>query len=172
MRPKVENAGQSTDVSRSQSIYKIRKKYSLKGAYQYQTLKKSYTQMLISSLFQMKQIAIICQKSQPTLDNFGTRAPKKSSPELRKSIEKFITCQNPAENMSDWEDYFPNNNFGELNACKANVVGVEFSEAVLPSVRAQAWIPVTILENVNDDDLEEWAKSDSGLQSGITWSWD
>lgn len=95
----------------------------------------------------------------------------KSSPELCSQIEKLITCQYLAENMSGWEEYFPNITFGEFAACKVNVVGVEFTGAALPSVRAEAWIPVSILENVNDDDLEEWAESEWGLQSGIMWSW-
>ena len=96
---------------------------------------------------------------------------QKSSPDLCKIIEKYVTCSFLAENMSGWEDYFPDNNFGEFTACKINVVGVEFSERVLPSIRAEAWIPVTILENVKTDDLEDWAESEWGLQSGIMWSW-
>ena len=96
---------------------------------------------------------------------------QKSSPELCKAVEKYVTCQYLAENMSGWEDYFPDNNFGEFAASKVNVVGVEFSDGALPSVRAEAWIPVSILENVNDDDLEEWAEAEWGLQSGIIWSW-
>lgn len=96
---------------------------------------------------------------------------QKSSPELCSQIEKLINCQYLAENMSGWEEYFPDSNFGEFTACKVNVVGVEFTEAALPSIRAEAWIPVSILENVNDDDLEEWAESEWGLQSGIMWSW-
>ena len=96
---------------------------------------------------------------------------QKSSPELCLKIEKLITCQYLAENMSGWEEYFPDSNFGEFAACKVNVVGVEFTGAALPSVRAEAWIPVSILENVNDKDLEEWAESEWGLQSGIMWSW-
>ena len=96
---------------------------------------------------------------------------EKSSPEICKAVEKYITCQYLAENMSGWEDYFPDNNYGEFTACKVNVVGVEFSAGVLPSVRAEAWIKVSILENVTDEDLEEWAESEWGLQSGIMWSW-
>ena len=96
---------------------------------------------------------------------------QKSSPEICKAVEKHVTCQYIAENMSGWEDYFPNNNFGEFAARKVNVVGVEFSDGALPLVRAEAWIPVSILENVGDDDLEEWAEAEWGLQSGIIWSW-
>lgn len=96
---------------------------------------------------------------------------RKSSPEICSLIEKLIMCQFLAENMSGWEEYFSDSNFGEFTACKVNVVGVEFTEAALPSVRAEAWISVSILENVKDDDLEEWAESEWGLQSGIMWSW-
>ena len=94
-----------------------------------------------------------------------------SSSEICKAIEEFISCQYLAENMSGWEDYFPSDNFGEFTACKVNVVGVEFTKAALPSVRAEAWIPVSVLENVIDDELEEWAASEGGLYSGIMWSW-
>ena len=96
---------------------------------------------------------------------------RKSTSELCKSIEKFINCQFLAENMSGWEAYFPDNNFGEFSAIKINVVGVDFSEPALPSIRAEAWIKVSILENVSDEDLEEWAESEWGLHSGIMWSW-
>ena len=96
---------------------------------------------------------------------------QKSSPELCSQIEELITCQYLAENMSGWEECFPDINFGEFTACKVNVVGVAFTEAALPSVSAEAWVPVSILENVNDDELEEWAESEWGLQSGIMWSW-
>ena len=95
-----------------------------------------------------------------------------SSPELCKAIETFIVCDYIAENMSGWEAMFPDDNFGEFKACKVEVVGVKFSEKNLPSVCAQAWIPITVLDDVSDEDLDEWAEAEWGMHSGIIWSWD
>ena len=95
-----------------------------------------------------------------------------SSPELCEVIEKFIVCNYIAENMSGWEAMFPDNNFGEFTACKVEVVGVKFSARKLPSVCAQAWIPITVLDNVSDEDLDEWAEEEWGMHSGVIWSWD
>ena len=36
---------------------------------------------------------------------------QKSSPELCSLIEKLIICQYLAENMSGWEEYFPDSNY-------------------------------------------------------------
>ena len=95
-----------------------------------------------------------------------------SSPELCEIIEKFIVCNYIAENMSGWEAMFPDNNFGEFTACKVEVLGVKFSARKLPSVCAQAWIPITVLDNVSDEDLDEWAEEEWGMHSGVIWSWD
>jgi len=94
------------------------------------------------------------------------------TPEVYKSLEEIIFCKFLAENLSGWEDYFPSDNYGEFSAIKISIVDLMFEDETLPSIRAEAWIPVNVLADVSDTDLEEWLESEWGLQSGIMWGWD
>ena len=95
----------------------------------------------------------------------------KSTSEICMLVSKFIKCNFIAENFEDWENYFDNKTHGEFNAVKVNVVGVEFSTNNLPLIRAEAWIDVSTLEKISEDDLNDWLESEWGLQTGIMWNW-
>ena len=95
----------------------------------------------------------------------------KSTPEICALVSKFIKCNFIAENFEDWENYFDNKNYGEFSAVKVNVVGVDFSTSGLPLIRAEAWIDVSIQEEISDDDLNDWLESEWGLQTGVMWNW-
>ena len=73
--------------------------------------------------------------------------------------------------MPDWKKYFSNENYGEFNAEKINVVAVDFSESILPLISAEAWIKVSVLDGIPDKVLNEWVEEQWGLQSGVMWSW-
>lgn len=95
----------------------------------------------------------------------------RSTPEICSLINSFIVCNFLAENMSGWDEFFASENFGEFEAEKVTVVGVEFSDESLPLIRAEAWINVQLKEDVTDDALDEWCEAEWGLVSGIMWSW-
>lgn len=94
-----------------------------------------------------------------------------STSELLGIVQKFINCQFLAENMADWKKYFLDRNYGEFNAEKINVVGVDFSGSILPAISAEAWIKVSVLDGIPDKLLNEWIEEQWGLHSGIMWSW-
>lgn len=87
-------------------------------------------------------------------------------------LNDLITCNFLAENMSGWENYFVNIDYGEFKAEKVTVLGVDFTDQTLPSIRAEAWIKVQLKEGISDEQLDEWIETEWGLVSGIMWSWD
>ena len=95
----------------------------------------------------------------------------KSTPEMCELILKYLNCQFLAENYDDWAEYFDDKDFGEFNAIKINVVGVEFTDSILPLIRAEAWVEVKVKEAISDEFLDDWLNEEWGLQTGIMWSW-
>jgi hypothetical protein len=107
------------------------------------------------------------QKAKVIWDKNG----EQSTSELIDLVQGFVNCQFLAENMPDWKKYFSNENYGEFNAEKINVVAVDFSESILPLISAEAWIKVSVLDGIPDKVLNEWVEEQWGLQSGVMWSW-
>lgn len=107
------------------------------------------------------------QKAKVIWDKNG----EQSTSELIDLVQGFVNCQFLAENMPDWKKYFANENYGEFNAEKINVVAVDFSASILPLISAEAWIKVSVLDGIPDEDLNEWVEDQWGLQSGVMWNW-
>ena len=88
-------------------------------------------------------------------------------------IQPFICCQLVAENFPDWEEYFDDGNFGEFRAKVIKVEGVDFSQGLLPSIKAEAWIEVALCDNKTPGDVDAWMEEiDDTLGWGVVFGWE
>ena len=88
-------------------------------------------------------------------------------------IQPFVTSQLIAENFDEWQEYFDDSDFGEFDARKVNVVGVNFGESTLPAIKAESWIDVRLKDGKMKEDVEAWLEeSGDTLDLGVIFGWD
>ena len=75
------------------------------------------------------------------------------------------------ESISGAEQLF-SDPFGESEATEVRVVGFDFSSGNIPTVSAEAWFEVEVVDGFDEIDLEQWQEENDFLYSAVSFGWD
>ena len=73
-----------------------------------------------------------------------------------------------------WEEFFNEESYGEFEAAKINVVGIDFSEKPIPMCKVEAWFDVPLKEGILKNDVIKWNEEnlDNHLTDAVIFFWD
>jgi hypothetical protein len=88
-------------------------------------------------------------------------------------LTPYIGARFVADNLEGWKDYFDEKTYGEFEAVKIHVSGIDFSEEPIPSCKAEAWFEIALKEGILKQDVEKWIEAEHGgeLYSAIVFYW-
>ncbi len=75
------------------------------------------------------------------------------------------------ENINGAEQLFPDR-AGESEATEVRVVGFDFSQGNIPTVKAEAWFEIDVVDGFDEIDLERWQEKNDFLYSAVSFCWD
>ena len=91
-----------------------------------------------------------------------------------KELSPFVGGRFVADNLDGWEEFFNEESYGEFEAAKINVVGIDFSEKPIPMCKVEAWFDVPLKEGILKNDVIKWNEEnlDNHLTDAVIFFWD
>jgi hypothetical protein len=85
-------------------------------------------------------------------------------------LAPFVGARFVASNLDGWEEFLSEETFGEFEATKINVAGIDFSSRPLPLCKAEAWFDLPLKQGVDKSVFEQWAQN-AELYSAVAFYW-
>ncbi len=96
-----------------------------------------------------------------------------NSGKILELVSPFVGGRFVADNLAGWEDYLREDTFGEFEASRVRVAGVDFSDLPIPLCKAEGWFDLPLKEGVSRSDFERWVDEnhEGELYGAICFYW-
>lgn len=97
-----------------------------------------------------------------------------SSEEIIRLVSPFLGGLFVADNLKGWRDLLRNESFGEFEASRLNIAGVDFSDAPIPLCKVEGWFDIPLKDGMQRSDFKRWIDQNhqGELFSAISFYWD
>ena len=85
-------------------------------------------------------------------------------------LSPFVGARFVAPNLDGWEEFLVQESFGEFEANRINVAGIDFSSEPIPLCKAEAWFDLPLKPGVDKSAFEMWAQN-ADLYSAVVFYW-
>lgn len=97
-----------------------------------------------------------------------------NSEKIIQLVEPFVGGLFVADNLRGWRDFLSEETFGEFEARRLRVVGVDFSQSPIPLCKVEGWFDLPLKGGVSRSDFECWLEENfpGELFSAISFYWE
>lgn len=100
--------------------------------------------------------------------------PQGNLEEVIKLVSPFVGGRFVADNLAGWRDLLTEDTFGEFEASRLRVVGVDFSNTPIPLCKVEGWFDLPLKDGVSQSDVDRWIDENHNgeLFSALSFYWD